>query len=81
MIFLINKNNVIVCKTSFLMCSMARKLAIHVYIFQVDCHSVNVLCVSKYAPNVIFCNANINTQHTIKHNQLYELARILVCKI
>ena len=68
MILKININNVIVCETSFLVCSMARKLAIHVYIFQVDCHSVNVLCVSKYPPNVIFCNANINTQHVTKRN-------------
>ena len=43
-------------------------IAIHVYIFQVDCHSVNVLCVSKYPPNVKFCNASINTQHVIKRN-------------
>ena len=35
------------------------------YIFQVDRHSVNVLnvsTVSKYPPNTIFHNANINAQ-------------------
>ena len=31
-------------------------------LFQVDHRSVNVLCVSKYPPNVIFRNANINAQ-------------------
>ena len=36
---------------------------IYIYIiFQVDRHSVNVLRVSKYPPNVIFRSANINVQ-------------------
>ena len=39
-------SNIIATEASFLVRSRALNFAIHIYIFQVDCYSVNVLNVS-----------------------------------
>ena len=78
----IAKINGLVCiiasEASFLVCSMPR-FSLYIYIIYISGRTLygkcsKCFCVSKYPPNVIFRNANINT--TRKRNRLNEVTKL-----
>ena len=59
---------IIASKASSPIGSMSRIFSNYVISGRASCHKINVVNVSKYTPNAIFRNANINAQRANVHN-------------